>query len=76
MSDSIGHIWPTQAYPYDIIIFYIVANGRRWVIVGRSDIYIKLAIYYVIPAAAKRRAGIQQKHRYYWIPAFAGMTGR
>ncbi|CAB1060198.1 hypothetical protein D1BOALGB6SA_4963 [Olavius sp. associated proteobacterium Delta 1] len=30
---------------------------------------------YVIPAAAKRRAGIQQKPRYYWIPTFAGMTG-
>jgi hypothetical protein len=29
----------------------------------------------VIPAAAKRRAGIQKKPRDYWIPAFARMTG-
>jgi hypothetical protein len=28
----------------------------------------------VIPAAAERRAGIQKKPCYYWIPAFAGMT--
>ena len=34
-----------------------------------------LTTYFVIPAVAKRRAGIQQKLRYYWIPAFAGMTG-
>jgi hypothetical protein len=37
--------------------------------------YVSPAIKYVIPAAAKRRAGIQQKLRYYWIPAFARMTG-
>jgi len=36
---------------------------------------INPAINYVISAAAKRRAGIQKKPRYYWIPAFAGMTG-
>ena len=36
---------------------------------------INPAINFVIPAVAKRRAGIQGKLRYYWIPAFAGMTG-
>ncbi len=29
----------------------------------------------VIPAAAKRRAGIQTRIWNYWMPAFAGMTG-
>jgi len=37
-------------------------------------VIINPATYFVIPAVAKRRAGIQKKHRYYWIPAFAGMT--
>ena len=35
---------------------------------------INPAKYYVIPAVAKRRAGIQRNPRYYWIPAFAGKT--
>ena len=42
-------------------------------------IYMKIrprhpAIYFVIPAVAKQRAGIQEKSQYYWIPAFAGKT--
>ena len=37
--------------------------------------YINPAINYVIPAAAKRRAGIQRTPRFYWICAFAEMTG-
>jgi len=41
----------------------------------RINLYIYPAIYLVIPAAAKRRAGSQKKQRYYWVPAFAGMTG-
>jgi hypothetical protein len=36
---------------------------------------INPAINYVIPAAAKRRAGIQRTAQFYWIPTFAGMTG-
>jgi hypothetical protein len=35
---------------------------------------IKPATKLVIPAVAERRAGIQKKPCYYWIPAFAGMT--
>jgi hypothetical protein len=36
---------------------------------------INPAINYVIPAAAKRRAGIQQMPQFYGIPALAGLTG-
>ena len=36
---------------------------------------INPATNFVIPAAAKRRAGIQEMSHNYWIPAFAGMTG-
>jgi len=35
---------------------------------------ISPAIKIVIPAGAKRRAGIQEFRRKTWIPAFAGMT--
>ena len=56
-----------------------------WTAVARHDLWLCPAfiylvniinplIYFVIPAAAKRRAGIQLKPRYDWIAAFAAMT--
>ena len=39
-----------------------------------NKIVVAWTIYFVIPAVAKRRAEIQRKSLFYWIPAFAGMT--
>jgi hypothetical protein len=59
----------------NLIIILQVSQPRRSRIILFLGSIFNPAIHYVIPAAAKRRAGIQQMPQFYWIPAFAGMTG-
>jgi hypothetical protein len=77
-------IFISPRYPITSLLSFLIILPRPeaisyWFLVIRWRgtmffFYIHPAIYYVIPAAAKRRAGIQPKLQFQWIPAFAGMT--